>query len=66
MYLRSCSLHSSLHLLLHPPESACIIMEPKPAIVEMEEAKNDSLNRFGDYQHQQKLTRRILFKLDTR
>jgi hypothetical protein len=38
-------------------------MEPKPGVMEIEEAKTGELNRFGD---QQKLTRRILLKLDTR
>jgi hypothetical protein len=41
-------------------------MEPKPRVMEVEEAKTDELNRFGDHLHQQKLTRRILLKLDTR
>lgn len=41
-------------------------MDPKSRIVELEETKSDSLNRFGDHHYQQKLTRRILLKLDTR
>jgi hypothetical protein len=41
-------------------------MEPKPGVMEIEEAKTGELNRFGDQQQQQKLTRRILLKLDTR
>lgn len=41
-------------------------MEPKPGVMEIEAAKTGELNRFGDQQHQHKLTRRILLKLDTR
>lgn len=40
-------------------------MDPKPGIVQLEEAKLAS-HRFGDEAHQQRLTRRILLKLDTR
>lgn len=41
-------------------------MDPKSKIVELEEARSDSLNRFGDPHYQQKLTRQLLLKLDTR
>ncbi|KAJ5667899.1 uncharacterized protein N7477_006469 [Penicillium maclennaniae] len=41
-------------------------MESKPSVMEIEEAKTSELNRFGDQLQQQKLTRRILLKLDTR
>ncbi|KAJ5110675.1 hypothetical protein N7532_001210 [Penicillium argentinense] len=43
-------------------------MDPKPVAAELEESKvyESPLNRFGDEVHQQKLARRILFKLDTR
>lgn len=41
-------------------------MESKPSAMEVEEAKSSELNRFGDQLQQQKLTRRILLKLDTR
>jgi hypothetical protein len=43
-----------------------MIMEPKPGVMEVEETKHTELNRFGNYEHQQKLTRRLLLKLDTR
>ncbi|KAJ5101437.1 hypothetical protein NUU61_003659 [Penicillium alfredii] len=39
---------------------------PKMTVEELEEAKHQPLHRFGDQAHQQKLTRRILWKLDTR
>ncbi|KAJ5377936.1 uncharacterized protein N7496_005345 [Penicillium cataractarum] len=41
-------------------------MEHKPGVMEVEDPKRSELNRFGDHEHQQKLTRRVLFKLDTR
>ncbi|KAJ5886248.1 uncharacterized protein N7473_008922 [Penicillium subrubescens] len=41
-------------------------MEHKPGVMEVEDPKQSELNRFGDHDHQQKLTRRVLFKLDTR
>ncbi|KAJ5772008.1 hypothetical protein N7520_002537 [Penicillium odoratum] len=42
-------------------------MEPKPGIVQLEEAKQGlALDRFGDQEHQEKLTRRLLLKLDFR
>ncbi|OQD67124.1 hypothetical protein PENDEC_c044G06451 [Penicillium decumbens] len=41
-------------------------MEPKTRFMELEETKTGEFNRFGDQQHQQQLTRRILLKLDTR
>ncbi|CAG8244986.1 unnamed protein product [Penicillium olsonii] len=42
-------------------------MEPhKPSIEQLEKAMDSPLDRYGDYAHQQKLTRRIMLKLDTR
>jgi hypothetical protein len=41
-------------------------MEHKPGVMEVEDPKRSELNRFGDNDHQQKLARRVLFKLDTR
>ncbi|KAJ6153745.1 hypothetical protein N7470_006704 [Penicillium chermesinum] len=40
-------------------------MDTKPATVEMEERKQE-LSRFGDDEEQQRLTRRLLWKLDVR
>lgn len=42
------------------------MMENKPGVMEVEDPKKGELNRFGDHEHQQKLTRSVLFKLDTR
>ncbi|KAJ5910304.1 hypothetical protein N7504_004947 [Penicillium tannophilum] len=41
-------------------------MDPKPRIMELEESKQGALDRFGDFEHQEKLTRRLLLKLDFR
>ncbi|KAJ5950116.1 hypothetical protein N7454_001700 [Penicillium verhagenii] len=41
-------------------------MDPKPGIMELEDPKQGVLNRFGDHEHQEKLTRRLLLKLDFR
>ena len=38
-------------------------MDPKPGVMELEKARQDSL-RHGDHEHQQKLTRSLLWKLD--
>ncbi|KAJ5487985.1 hypothetical protein N7530_002285 [Penicillium desertorum] len=37
---------------------------PKSRVLELEEAKSAPLNQYGDLAHQQKLTRKILWKLD--
>ncbi|KAJ5435654.1 hypothetical protein N7445_006539 [Penicillium cf. griseofulvum] len=37
---------------------------PKSKVSELEEAKSAPLNRYGDLAHQQKLTRKMLWKLD--
>ncbi|KAJ5770881.1 uncharacterized protein N7511_002932 [Penicillium nucicola] len=41
-------------------------MDSKSKVEELEEAKPTPLNRYGDHAQQEKLTRRILLKLDTR
>lgn len=41
-------------------------MDPKSRIMELEESKQGALDRFGDFEHQEKLTRRLLLKLDFR
>jgi hypothetical protein len=49
------------------PRITQFTMDPqKSKVEELEEAKTSALDRHGDHAHQQKLTRRILFKLDTR
>jgi hypothetical protein len=41
-------------------------MDTKMKAEEIEEAKPAPLNQYGDHAQQEKLTRRILLKLDTR
>jgi hypothetical protein len=41
-------------------------MEHKSGVMEVEDPKQSELNRWGDHEHQHKLTRRVLLKLDTR
>lgn len=36
----------------------------KAAVMEIEDQKQSELNRFGDLDQQQKLTKRVLLKLD--
>lgn len=39
---------------------------PKSRVSELEEAKSSPLDRHGDFAHQQKLTKKVLWKLDIR
>ncbi|KAJ5774679.1 hypothetical protein N7457_009575 [Penicillium paradoxum] len=52
--------------LTSPRKAESTMDPPKSRVSELEEAKSSPLDRHGDHEHQQKLTRSVLWKLDIR